>query len=113
MRRVHGLGRHPPGRCPARARVAIVGVGGIGGIGHFAIQFAKAAGYHVIAVTASAGKHAPARELGADDVVAGGAALKEVGWSASTTPIRGFPPVRCGSRPSSRSDRHPGGQQQP
>jgi alcohol dehydrogenase/propanol-preferring alcohol dehydrogenase len=58
------------------ARVAVVGVGGIG---HFAIQFAKAAGYHVIAVTRSPGKHALARELGAADVVADGAALKEIG----------------------------------
>ncbi|MEV4807284.1 alcohol dehydrogenase catalytic domain-containing protein [Nonomuraea sp. NPDC049421] len=58
------------------ARVAVVGVGGIG---HLAIQFAKAAGYHVIAVTASLSKHALARELGADDVVADGAALKEIG----------------------------------
>ncbi|WP_268958556.1 zinc-binding dehydrogenase [Nonomuraea aridisoli] len=53
------------------ARVAVVG---LGGIGHFAIQFAKAVGYHVIAV-----KHELARELGADDVVTDGAALKEIG----------------------------------
>jgi D-arabinose 1-dehydrogenase-like Zn-dependent alcohol dehydrogenase len=58
------------------ARVAVVGVGGIG---HFALQYAKAAGYHVIAVTRTADKHALARELGADDVVADGAALKEIG----------------------------------
>jgi D-arabinose 1-dehydrogenase-like Zn-dependent alcohol dehydrogenase len=54
-------------------RVAVLG---IGGVGHLGIQFAKAAGYHVIAITHSEAKHALARELGADDVVADGAGLK-------------------------------------
>ncbi|WP_395105539.1 alcohol dehydrogenase catalytic domain-containing protein, partial [Actinomadura sp. SCN-SB] len=58
------------------ARIAVVGVGGLG---HFAIQYAKAAGYHVTAVTHTAAKHDLARRLGADDVVADGAALKEAG----------------------------------
>lgn len=39
-----------------------------GGVGHFAVRIAKHLGAHVIA-TASAGKHAWLRELGADEVV--------------------------------------------
>ena len=39
-----------------------------GGVGHFAVQIAKHLGAHVIA-TASAGRHAWLRELGADEVV--------------------------------------------
>ncbi|MFI1172231.1 NADP-dependent oxidoreductase [Streptomyces melanogenes] len=39
-----------------------------GGVGHFAVQIAKHLGAHVIA-TASAGKHAWLKELGADEVV--------------------------------------------
>jgi len=39
-----------------------------GGVGHLAVQFAKALGAHVIG-TASAGKHAWLRELGADEVI--------------------------------------------
>lgn len=58
------------------ARVAIVG---IGGLGHLAIQYAKAAGYHVIAVTRTADKAGLARQLGSDEVVADGAALKACG----------------------------------
>jgi alcohol dehydrogenase/propanol-preferring alcohol dehydrogenase len=57
-------------------RVAVVG---IGGLGHLAIQYAKAAGYHVTAVTRSEDKKALARELGADEVVVDGAALKAAG----------------------------------
>lgn len=59
-----------------KGRVAVVG---IGGLGHFAIQFAKKAGYHVVAVTHSPDKAELARELGADDVVADGAGLKAAG----------------------------------
>jgi len=58
------------------ARVAVVG---IGGVGHLGIQFAKAAGAHVIAVTHSPEKHALAKQLGADDVVSNGAELRKVG----------------------------------
>ncbi|MET0656759.1 MAG: alcohol dehydrogenase catalytic domain-containing protein [Steroidobacteraceae bacterium] len=57
------------------ARVAIVG---IGGLGHLAIQFAKAAGYHVIAVTRDE-KRVLAQQLGADEVVPDGATLKTAG----------------------------------
>ena len=58
------------------ARIAVVG---IGGLGHLAIQFAKVAGFHVIAVTGSADKKGIARELGAADVVSNGAELKAAG----------------------------------
>lgn len=57
-------------------RVAVVG---IGGLGHLAIQYAKAAGFHVTAVTHSPGKRDVARQLGADEVVADGAGLKAAG----------------------------------
>ncbi len=57
-------------------RIAVVG---IGGLGHLAIQYAKAAGFHVTAVTHSADKHDLARQLGADQVVADGAGLKAAG----------------------------------
>jgi len=46
--------------------VAIVGVGGLG---HLAVQYAKAMGYHVIAVDISDDKLSLARKLGADMVV--------------------------------------------
>src|SRR5215467_369912 len=58
------------------ARVAVLGVGGVG---HLGVQFAKAAGAHVIAVTHSPEKHALAKQLGADDVVSNGAELRKVG----------------------------------
>jgi dehydrogenase len=53
-------------------RVAVVG---IGGLGHLGVQYAKAAGFFTIAVTHSKDKEKLARELGADEVVADGAAL--------------------------------------
>lgn len=58
------------------ARVTVVG---IGGLGHLAIQYAKAAGYHVTAITHSPDKQAAALELGADQVVGDGAALRDAG----------------------------------
>jgi NADPH:quinone reductase-like Zn-dependent oxidoreductase len=39
-----------------------------GGVGHFAVQFARHLGAHVVA-TASAGRHAWLKELGADEVI--------------------------------------------
>ncbi|MFC5183299.1 alcohol dehydrogenase catalytic domain-containing protein [Actinomadura harenae] len=57
-------------------RVAVLG---IGGLGHMALQFASAAGHETIAVTRSPDKHAAARELGADTVVADGEALQAAG----------------------------------
>lgn len=58
------------------ARIAVVG---IGGLGHFAIQYAKVAGFHVTAVTRTPSKAELARQLGADDIVTDGAGLKAVG----------------------------------
>jgi alcohol dehydrogenase/propanol-preferring alcohol dehydrogenase len=58
------------------ARVAVVG---IGGLGHLALQYAKAAGFHVTAVTRTADKGDLARQLGADEVVADGPGLREAG----------------------------------
>lgn len=58
---------------------ARVAVSGIGGLGHLAIQYSKAAGYHVTAVTRTPGKRDLALQLGADDVVTDGAALKKAG----------------------------------
>ena len=58
---------------------ARVAVAGIGGVGHLGIQFTKAAGYHVIAITRSPAKHELARNLGADDVVANGEELRKAG----------------------------------
>src|SRR5262245_25007025 len=54
-------------------RVAVLG---IGGLGHLAIQFAKALGLEVVAVTGSADKRDEARRLGADEVLV---AAKDVG----------------------------------
>jgi len=58
---------------------ARVGIVGIGGVGHLGVQFAKAGGYHVIAVSHSPAKHDLAKHLGADDVVANGDELKKIG----------------------------------
>jgi alcohol dehydrogenase/propanol-preferring alcohol dehydrogenase len=70
-------------------RVAVVG---IGGLGHLAVQFANACGYQTIAVTRSPDKHEPISGLGADQVVADGKQLAEIGGAdvilltASSTP---------------------------
>jgi alcohol dehydrogenase/propanol-preferring alcohol dehydrogenase len=58
---------------------ARVGIVGIGGLGHLAIQYAKAAGLHVTAVTHTPDKPDLARQRGADDVVPDGAALGAAG----------------------------------
>jgi D-arabinose 1-dehydrogenase-like Zn-dependent alcohol dehydrogenase len=68
-----GLRRAAP---KPRARVA---VSGIGGLGHLAIQYAKAAGFHVTALTHSPDKKDVALQLGADEVVSDGASLKAAG----------------------------------
>ncbi len=57
-------------------RVAVVG---IGGLGHLALQYAKAAGFSVIAVSRSPDKDRLVRELGADEVVRDGAGLARAG----------------------------------
>jgi len=57
-------------------RVAVLG---IGGLGHLAVQFARALGHEVVAITRSPDKHNLARELGASVVVANGDELHEAG----------------------------------
>jgi alcohol dehydrogenase len=57
-------------------RVAVVG---IGGLGHLAVQYAKATGFHTIAVSHSPDKDRLIRELGADEVVRDGAGLARAG----------------------------------
>jgi alcohol dehydrogenase len=57
-------------------RVAVVG---IGGLGHLAVQYAKAAGFHTIAVSRSPDKDKLIRDLGADEVVRDGAGLAAAG----------------------------------
>jgi D-arabinose 1-dehydrogenase-like Zn-dependent alcohol dehydrogenase len=58
------------------AHIAVVG---IGGLGHFAIQYAKSAGFSVTAVTRTSSKAHLAKQLGADQVVSDGAELKAAG----------------------------------
>jgi alcohol dehydrogenase len=57
-------------------RVAVVG---IGGLGHLAVQYAKAAGFHTIAVSHSPDKDRFISELGADEIVRDGASLAGAG----------------------------------
>lgn len=57
-------------------RVAVVGVGGLG---HLAVQFASACGYETIAVTHTPDKHELITSLGADQVVADGKQLADMG----------------------------------
>jgi len=57
-------------------RIAVLG---IGGLGHVALQLSKACGYETVALTHSPDKHALARQLGADHVVADGRQLREIG----------------------------------
>lgn len=56
-----------------------VAVLGIGGLGHVALQLSRACGFETIAITHSADKHDLAIRLGADQVVANGAELREAG----------------------------------
>lgn len=58
---------------------ARVAVSGVGGLGHLAIQYAKAAGFHVVAMTHSPDKKDIALQLGADEVVSDGTSLKAAG----------------------------------
>jgi alcohol dehydrogenase len=57
-------------------RVAVLG---IGGLGHLAVQYAKAAGFHTIAVSHSPDKDQLIRDLGADEIVRDGAGLAKAG----------------------------------
>lgn len=56
-----------------------VAVAGIGGLGHLAVQYAKAAGLFVIAITGSTDKISLIRELGADEIVRNGKELQAIG----------------------------------
>lgn len=64
-----------------------VGVLGIGGLGHLAIQYAKALGHEVVAVTSSEDKRNLALELGADEVVVTGAHAGKALWRAGGVDI--------------------------
>jgi len=57
-------------------RVAVLG---IGGLGHLAVQYAKAAGFHTIAISHSPDKDKMIRELGADEIVRDGKGLAAIG----------------------------------
>jgi alcohol dehydrogenase len=57
-------------------RVAVLG---IGGLGHLALQYAKAAGFHTIAVSHSPDKDQLIRDLGADEIVRDGTGLAGAG----------------------------------
>ena len=57
-------------------RVAVLG---IGGLGHLALQYAKAAGFHTIAVSHSPDKDQLIRDLGADEIVRDGKSLAGAG----------------------------------
>ena len=57
-------------------RIAVLG---IGGLGHLALQFAKAVGFHTIAISHSADKDRLIRDLGADEIVRDGNGLARVG----------------------------------
>ena len=57
-------------------RVAVLG---IGGLGHLALQYAKAAGFHTIAVSHSPDKDQLIRDLGADEIVRDGKGLAGAG----------------------------------
>jgi D-arabinose 1-dehydrogenase-like Zn-dependent alcohol dehydrogenase len=57
-------------------RIAVVG---IGGLGHLAVQYAKAAGFEVIAVSHSPDKDKLIKRLGADAIARDGAGLMKLG----------------------------------
>ncbi|MFF9645658.1 alcohol dehydrogenase catalytic domain-containing protein [Kitasatospora aureofaciens] len=84
-------------------RVAVLG---IGGLGHLAVQFARATGFETVAVTRSPDKHALARTLGADHVVADGAQLKAAGGAdvvlVTGTSYRAATDTLQGLRPNGR-----------
>jgi len=88
-------------------RVAVLGVGGLG---HLAIQYARALGLDVIAVTGSADKKEEAKKLGASDAVVAsgdaGQALLEAGGAdvilGTTNSAKQATQVLRGLRPEGR-----------
>lgn len=56
-----------------------VAVQGIGGLGHLAVQYAKAAGFHTIAISHSPDKDKMIRDLGADEIFRDGKGLAAAG----------------------------------
>lgn len=80
-----------------------IAVVGIGGLGHLALQYAKASGFTTIAVTKSKDKEKMIRDLGADEIVENGAALRAFGgadvllatsnsWAATEEAAQGIRP---------------------
>ncbi|OFW52635.1 MAG: hypothetical protein A2V75_08425 [Actinobacteria bacterium RBG_16_70_17] len=61
-----GIAVYPPLRKYTSGASTRVGIAGIGGLGHLALQFAKALGCEVTALSSSPGKEEEARALGAD-----------------------------------------------
>jgi uncharacterized zinc-type alcohol dehydrogenase-like protein len=61
-----GIAVYPPLRKYTAGVSARVGIVGIGGLGHLALQFAKALGCEVTALSSSPGKEEEARTFGAD-----------------------------------------------
>jgi uncharacterized zinc-type alcohol dehydrogenase-like protein len=61
-----GIAVYPPLRKYTAGAATRVGIVGIGGLGHLALQFAKALGCEVTALSSSPGKDEEARALGAD-----------------------------------------------
>ncbi len=75
-----GIAVYPPLRTYAAGLSPQVGVVGVGGLGHLAIQFARALGWEVTAISSSPGKEKEARAFGARHfiVAADPAAMKQV-----------------------------------
>jgi uncharacterized zinc-type alcohol dehydrogenase-like protein len=67
-----GLTVYSPLRTYGMGPVHRVGVVGVGGLGHLAIQFARALGCDVTAISSSPGKEEEARALGADHFILAG-----------------------------------------
>lgn len=84
-------------------RVAVVG---IGGLGHLAIQYAKAAGFHTIAVSRSTDKEQHVKQLGADEFVHDGEELARIGGAdvvlATSSDVGAHSDAVRGLRPEGR-----------
>lgn len=75
-----GIAVYPPLRTYATGSSPQVGVIGVGGLGHLAIQFARALGWEVTAISSSPEKEEEARAFGAGHfiVATDGAAMRQV-----------------------------------